>query len=78
MHDPSDQSYQSAIAYFSVFEHYEYKKDVGQLTQKPTHPKTNSPKLLPTHPSALVNSPKYFGQLTQVFGQLTQVFFFNF
>ena len=26
MHDPSDQSYQSAIAHFSVFKQYEYKQ----------------------------------------------------
>ena len=45
--------------------------DVGQLTQKPTHPKTNSPKNQLTQ--VVTNSPKYISQLTQVFGQLTQV-----
>ena len=35
------------------------KSPKNQLTQKPTHPRTNSPKLWPTHPNGLVNSPKY-------------------
>ena len=34
--------------------------DAGQLTQKPTHPKTNSAK-------CFTNSPNSFGQLTQKF-----------
>ena len=35
------------------------KTDVGTLTQIPAHAKNNSPKLSPTHPNILVNSPKF-------------------
>ena len=36
-----------------------FSMNFGQLTQKPTHPKTYSSKLWPTHPNRSVNSPKF-------------------